>query len=455
MTIAPQHLVRTSHKAWPLWQLYRRRVWPLLAVLVLSMAGLTWWGTQQLTTQLYLDLAARQAGAVLRSAQQRAPDDWTEWVADMGHPPRISHYRWPELAAAIDRGTAERQLTLFKVYDNHGILRYSTQRDDIGAVERSAALDAVLQTRSGLINRVLRPEGELNEMYVVLPADATHPGLIAELYEPANWLEHQLRRALLPAVGVPLVLLIVLMGVLTQLVRHAQRQLDAQASTRAALELRLASLVSRRAASSARNRVASTWAPGNADEAASVNGHLLDATLYFADVSAFTSYAETHTPQAVVHLLNQLIAIQVRHIHAQGGDVDKLIGDAVLAVFTGDDRAQRAVACAQAVLADCASHPDLPRQLHIGVHDGFMISGTLGTAERQDDTVIGDAVNLAARLCGQASPGQLVSDTATLARAGHPQGFGPVEEVRVKGRAEPVRLRRHSTAPNPPAIAVH
>jgi class 3 adenylate cyclase len=207
--------------------------------------------------------------------------------------------------------------------------------------------------------------------------------------------------------------------------------LNDQSAEVQALQFRLEKLVSNRAASAARDGSPSL-----------VGGHLTDVALYFSDVRDFTSYAEAHRPEQVVELLNRLISIQVAIIDRYDGDVDKIIGDAVLAVFTGADRAARAIACAQEVLTQCAQFQDLPRKLAIGVHDGAVVAGVIGAVDRQDYTVIGDAVNVSQRLCTLAEVNQLVSDIYTLQRGGHPEAFGAIEEQTVKGRQEALRVRR-------------
>jgi adenylate cyclase len=164
--------------------------------------------------------------------------------------------------------------------------------------------------------------------------------------------------------------------------------------------------------------------------------------LYFADVRNFTTYAEKHSPTQVVGLLNRLIEIQVKHINDFGGDVDKIIGDAVLAVFTGEHMAYRAIGCAMAVLVTCHSQQDLACSLGIGVHVGQVISGSIGAEQRQDHTVIGDAVNVAARLSANAAEDELVVDSATVALTDYTDIFSPLEKVQLKGRTDAVNIQR-------------
>jgi len=147
----------------------------------------------------------------------------------------------------------------------------------------------------------------------------------------------------------------------------------------------------------------------------------------------------------VVWFLNELMGIQVAAVEAHGGDVDKMIGDALLARFDGRDAEARALAAARDVQAELA-RANLPRPVGIGVYTGEVISGAVGSARRRDFTVIGDGVNVAARLCSAAAAGEIVADADTLATAGGTaaDGFGPEEAISVKGRREPVRVRRYA-----------
>jgi adenylate cyclase len=145
----------------------------------------------------------------------------------------------------------------------------------------------------------------------------------------------------------------------------------------------------------------------------------------------------------VVEFLNRVMDLQVAAIDACGGDVDKMIGDAVLARFQGEDAEARAIQAARRVLAEIAAG-GYKRQVGIGIFTGEVISGAVGGERRMDFPVIGDSVNIAARLCSAAAAGELVTDTGTLGAAGTDEGFGAEEEISVKGRRDALRFRRWS-----------
>ncbi len=133
-------------------------------------------------------------------------------------------------------------------------------------------------------------------------------------------------------------------------------------------------------------------------------------TLLFTDVRGFTSYTGSHDPERVVGILNKLLEEQSRIIHEHQGDIDKFVGDEVVAVFTGEDSPTRACSAAKAIMSAVRDGREAYDGLTLGagIASGEVIQGMIGSARRADFTVIGASVNIAARLCGLAKPGQIL-----------------------------------------------
>lgn len=148
-------------------------------------------------------------------------------------------------------------------------------------------------------------------------------------------------------------------------------------------------------------------------------------TLLFTDVRGFTSYTGSHDPERVVGILNKLLEEQSRIIHEHQGDVDKFVGDEVVAVFSGEDSPVRACAAALAIMETIregrAAFDGL--SLGAGIACGEVIQGMIGSARRADFTVIGASVNIAARLCALAKPGQILVARDARDAAGTSPGF--------------------------------
>ena len=142
----------------------------------------------------------------------------------------------------------------------------------------------------------------------------------------------------------------------------------------------------------------------------------IDGTVAFIDICSFTTISESEPPNVVVRLLNKYFDVMVKEIIAQGGYVDKFIGDAIMAVFKGDYHLDRAIEACLAVRteieklpceAECSTF--MPR-VSIGINHGEMICGNIGSEDlrRLDYTVIGDVVNTAQRLQTVAQDGQIL-----------------------------------------------
>jgi adenylate cyclase len=174
----------------------------------------------------------------------------------------------------------------------------------------------------------------------------------------------------------------------------------------------------------------------------------IEATVAFLDICSFTSISENEDPDTVVRLLNSYFDVMVKEIIAQGGHVDKFIGDAIMAVFRGDYHLDRAV---DACLAVRSQIEKLPKQTHnisfsphvsIGINSGEMVSGNIGSANlrRLDYTVIGDTVNVAQRLQGIAKEGQIVINETSYQKIKESFNCQPIGEVSLKNKANPVMV---------------
>lgn len=138
-------------------------------------------------------------------------------------------------------------------------------------------------------------------------------------------------------------------------------------------------------------------------------------TVAFIDICGFTAISETQPPDDVVTLLNEYFDIMARAIIEENGIVDKFMGDAILAVFKGENHLERAVKACLHVKQEISNKPEIEGKMNftpnvsIGINSGEMISGNIGssTLRRLDYTVIGDTVNTAARLQSAAQAGQI------------------------------------------------
>jgi adenylate cyclase len=141
----------------------------------------------------------------------------------------------------------------------------------------------------------------------------------------------------------------------------------------------------------------------------------IEATVAFIDIVEFTKISETRPPDVVVNLLNDYFDLMVREIINQKGIVDKFMGDCIMAVFKGSFHLDRAIDASLAIRNKLQELPEREEEgfkpmLSIGINSGEMISGNIGscTLRRLDYTVIGDVVNVAARLQSAAVVNQIL-----------------------------------------------
>jgi adenylate cyclase len=174
----------------------------------------------------------------------------------------------------------------------------------------------------------------------------------------------------------------------------------------------------------------------------------------FLDIRNFTAFAEKRKPEEVVAHLESLFEFMIEIVNRHGGVVNKFLGDGFMAVFgaplsDGRDCAN-AVAASREILArlaeEVAGGRVLPTRVGIGLHAGEAVTGSIGSTLRKEYTVIGDVVNLAARieqLNKQFSSQLLISEAVwAAARAEVLAVARPMGHVPVKGREAPIRIYR-------------
>ncbi|CAG4888960.1 adenylate/guanylate cyclase domain-containing protein [Paraburkholderia saeva] len=201
------------------------------------------------------------------------------------------------------------------------------------------------------------------------------------------------------------------------------------------------------AAASAGSAAASTISP--AATAATPSGERRQVTILFADLCGFTALSQTLDPEELRDLTGRYTALVDGIVLGYGGTIDKHIGDAVMAIFgaprahdTDPLRAARAALDIHEALAGLSETATRPLKAHVGIASGEVVAGTLGRADAQDYTVLGDSVNLAARLVAAAGPGEtLLSDSVHRALGGCVCADA-VAEMRFKGIDTPVRVWR-------------
>ena len=187
---------------------------------------------------------------------------------------------------------------------------------------------------------------------------------------------------------------------------------------------------------------------GREFESSLMANETVEATVAFFDICSFTSISENETPDTVVRLLNNYFDVMVKEIIAQGGYVDKFIGDAIMAVFRGDYHLDRAIDASLAVRKTIVALPNesgnifFAPKVSIGINSGEMISGNIGSANlrRLDYTVIGDAVNTAQRLQSAAKEGQIVISESSYEKVKESFNCKRVGEISLKNKSNPITI---------------
>ncbi len=422
-------MTETADLPYPIQRLFRTRVVPVLILSGLLLLGGGWIAVNSLEQHVYLETTQRRVETTIDLAERAEPEIWNQLLSGADPAKVFADPAAARAVAMLEAVSKDGHALQLKIFNSRGVTIYSTDPVDWGVREENALMRQVIETRLPALETSLSHNQKVYELFI--PSETNGQVLAFEVYEPASVLDEIIADSFIQFAILPVSILLMLGVWLAHITRKAQADIDIRVQAQQSLRRQLERFVSQSAGMAARQ------SPDG-----SVPVTRSGMTLFYSDVRDFTSLAEFHPPKATVDYLNELMTRQVEAVTRHGGDVDKMIGDALLVRFEGADREARAVLAAQEILADLAARP-MARGIGIGVHDGEAILGPIGPAERQDFTVIGDSVNLAARLCALAGEGQLVVDELALRRSGLPRDtFSAPEEQQVKGRAGLVVVQR-------------
>jgi adenylate cyclase len=189
------------------------------------------------------------------------------------------------------------------------------------------------------------------------------------------------------------------------------------------------------------------------DAAIRQGGERRPTTVLFSDIRGFTAIAEAMGPDGIAQLLSEYFTEMVEVIFEHGGTLDKFIGDAIMALWGAPiahvddpDRALRAALAMQRSIARLnerwASQGRPEIGVGIGINHGEVFAGNIGSHRRLEYTVIGDAVNVAARLCAEAGPGEVLVTEAFLGAVRDQVSCDFLPEIALRGKAQMVQVYR-------------
>ncbi len=176
-----------------------------------------------------------------------------------------------------------------------------------------------------------------------------------------------------------------------------------------------------------------------------------DVTMLFADIRGFTSMSERHTPEEMVGTLNEYFEVMVDVLFRHGGTLDKYVGDEIIGLFGAPvelhDAPLRSIRCALDMMRALEEFNRIRDskgreriQIGIGINTGPVIAGAIGSKKTLQYTVIGDAVNTAARLCSVARPGEIIISQWTMHKSKPHIIVEARNPVMVKGKQDALQV---------------
>ncbi len=189
------------------------------------------------------------------------------------------------------------------------------------------------------------------------------------------------------------------------------------------------------------------------DAKLNLGGEEREVTILFSDIRGFTSMSEKMKPEDVVGTLNEYFSDMIDIVFKHNGTLDKIIGDELMIVYgapiAAEDDTERAIKTAIEMQEKIEEMNNVgktqqkkPIKVGMGINRGLVISGNIGSRDMMDYTVIGDTVNLGARLCSAAGPGEILVSSSVWKKSKNSFSYERLDPINVKGKEKKVSVYR-------------
>ena len=187
------------------------------------------------------------------------------------------------------------------------------------------------------------------------------------------------------------------------------------------------------------------------DAKLNLGGEKREVTVLFSDIRGFTSMSEKMEPEKVVSTLNKYFSLMIDIVFKNNGTLDKIIGDELMIVYgaptSSKDDTERALKTAIEMQEkinifnkERKKNKEVPIKVGIGINKGLVVSGNIGSRELMDYTVIGDTVNLGARLCSAAGPDKIIVSKTVWEATKNLYPFKKLNPIKVKGKKDEINI---------------
>lgn len=176
--------------------------------------------------------------------------------------------------------------------------------------------------------------------------------------------------------------------------------------------------------------------------------------IFFSDIRGFTTFSEHKDPEEVISRLNVILTLQSDIIRRHGGDIDKFVGDEVMAVF---NESVNAIHAAMEIQTELRNNRERFAGLHIGIgiHEGIVMQGDVGSHDIKDYTIIGDNVNTAARLESVSSADEIIVSESVAKRKDVMEKFILQEKGELKLKGKEILIKTFKVTAAAPVDKLH